>query len=60
MAKRKKVSDPFAELSWDDINLWAGDRIAGRGRRYQASGKVSELVKSSDTDLIAWVDGSEH
>ena len=55
----RKKSDPFTKLTWDDLEEWAGSRIAGRGRTYQQQGRVSELVKTSDGALVAWVAGSD-
>jgi uncharacterized Zn finger protein len=58
MAKRKRQSDPFAALTWDDLEEWAGNRILARGERYQRQGRVSGLARTGDGSLIAWVDGS--
>ena len=59
MAKRKKsTKDPFIKLTWDDLNNWAGSKIVGRGKNYQRQGLVSELGKTSDGALVAWVDGT--
>ena len=55
----RKKSDPFTELTWDDLEEWTGSRIAGRGRTYQQQGRVSELVKTGNGALVAWVDGSD-
>ncbi|NOQ22068.1 MAG: hypothetical protein GQ565_05385 [Candidatus Aegiribacteria sp.] len=43
MAKKKK-QNLFAGLTWEDIDEWAGDRIASRGRSYQENGYVSALA----------------
>ena len=51
--------DRFAELTWDDLDQWAGSRIVGRGRSYQEQGRVSDLAVTEDDGLIAWVAGSE-
>lgn len=59
MAKRKRQSDPFAGLTWDDLEQWAGDRIVERGRGYQREGRVSELARTPDGGLIARISGSE-
>ena len=34
MPKKKPQPDMFLKLSWDDINLWAGGKIASRGKSY--------------------------
>ncbi len=60
MAKRKREpADPFADLTWDDLEQWAGGKIVSRGERYQSQGRVSELAVTSDGGLIAWVSGTE-
>jgi uncharacterized Zn finger protein len=41
MAKKKNQSDKFLDLSWDDLEEWAGSRIVDRGERYQKEGRVS-------------------
>ena len=55
---KKKKQYSFAGLTWADIDEWAGDRIASRGRSYQKNGFVSDLAATVDGDLIAWVDGT--
>jgi len=47
------------KLSWDDINIWAGGKIASRGRTYQRQGHVSGLAVADDGALVAWVEGTE-
>ena len=59
MAKRKTELDKFRDLTWDDLEEWAGSKIVTRGRNYQRQGRVSDLVKTEDNCLIAWVDGTE-
>ena len=59
MAKKKGQSDPFAPLTWDDLELWAGSRIVSRGHGYQQQGRVSGLALTDDGGPIAWVMGSE-
>jgi uncharacterized Zn finger protein len=59
MTKKQKQSDPFAKLAWDDLDLWAGSSIVGRGEKYQRQGRVSDLARTADGGLIGWVDGSE-
>jgi uncharacterized Zn finger protein len=60
MAKRKREqADPFADLTWDDLEQWAGGKIVSRGERYQRQGRVSELAVTGDGGLIAWVSGTE-
>jgi uncharacterized Zn finger protein len=60
MAKKKREqADPFANLTWDDLEQWAGGKIVSRGERYQRQGRVSELAVTDDGDLVAWVSGTE-
>ena len=58
MSKKKTRLDRFADLTWDDLNKWAGSKIVSRGRSYQQQGRVSELAITTDGSLIAWVKGS--
>lgn len=48
----------FEDLTWDDLNAWAGTRIVSRGRSYQQQGYVSDLARTEDGALVAWVGGS--
>ena len=50
--------DPFSELTWDDLETWAGSRIVARGRSYQKNGAVRELQRDDDGALVGWVAGS--
>ncbi len=59
MPKKKTPLDRFADLSWNDIEDWAGGKIVSRGRNYQRQGRVSDLAVTDDGSLIAWVDGTE-
>ncbi|RPJ13160.1 MAG: hypothetical protein EHM30_12050, partial [Desulfobacteraceae bacterium] len=59
MPKKKNQLERIADLSWDELNKWAGSKIVSRGRSYQHQGRVSSLAATSDDALIAWVDGSE-
>ena len=54
----KKQTDPFTDVSWDDINDWADDTIVARGRKYQQQKRVSKLAKADDGSLVAWVEGA--
>lgn len=47
------------DLTWDDLNEWAGSKIVSRGRSYQQQGRVSESAHTEDGALVAWVDGSD-
>jgi uncharacterized Zn finger protein len=59
MTKKEGRSDPFADLTWDDLEQWAGSRIVERGERYQGQGRVSQLARTDDGGLVAWVNGSQ-
>jgi uncharacterized Zn finger protein len=56
--KKTPADNPFLELTWVDIEDWAGSKIVSRGKSYQRSGAVRELGITADNDLIAWVAGS--
>lgn len=53
------ADDFFLELTWSELESWAGPKIVSRGRSYQRSGRVKELARTAAGDLLAWVDGSE-
>ncbi|MEA3471180.1 MAG: SWIM zinc finger family protein [Thermodesulfobacteriota bacterium] len=59
MPKKKKRMDWFSDLTWDDIEEWAGGKIVSRGKSYQRQGRVSDLAVADDGNLIAWVAGTE-
>jgi uncharacterized Zn finger protein len=59
MAKKKTQLDQFADLTWNDLEEWAGSKIVSRGKNYQRQGHVSDLAVTDDDGLIAWVDGTE-
>jgi uncharacterized Zn finger protein len=59
MPKRKTRLDRFSDLTWNDIEEWAGGKIVSRGKSYQRQGCVSDLAVTDDGSLIAWVDGTE-
>jgi uncharacterized Zn finger protein len=59
MAKKKTRLNRFSDLTWNDIEEWAGGKIVSRGKSYQRQGRVSDLAVTDDGSLIAWVDGTE-
>jgi uncharacterized Zn finger protein len=59
MAKKKKQTDKFINLTWDDLEEWAGYKIVSRGKRYQKQGRVSMLARTEDGNLDAIVKGSD-
>jgi uncharacterized Zn finger protein len=59
MPKKKTPLDRLCDLTWNDIEEWAGGKIASRGREYHRQGRVSDLAVTDDGGLLAWVDGTE-
>lgn len=59
ITNKKKSIDPFLDLTWEDIEEWAGNVIVGRGRSYQRNGAVGDLGHAEDGALVAWVMGSQ-
>ena len=50
--------DPYADLTWEDLEDWAGTTIVSRGRTYQRNNSVSDLGFTPEGALIAYVLGS--
>jgi len=48
MPKKKTKLDRFADLTWNDIEKWAGGKIVSRGKTYQRQGRVSDLAVTDD------------
>lgn len=59
MSSNKSEIDQFKELTWEDIENWAGSKVLLRGRKYQKGRLVTRLAKTSDNGIIADVAGSE-
>ena len=59
MPKKKNQLDRFIDLTWNDLEDWAGGKIVSRGKSYQRQGRVSDLGVTDDGSLISWVDGTE-
>jgi uncharacterized Zn finger protein len=59
MPKNRSKTDPFEDLTWDDLEDWAGSSVVSRGRSYQHSHRVQDLARTPDGGLIAWVLGTE-
>lgn len=52
--------DPrWARITWSDVEDWAGDRSASRGRVYQRQRRVTDLAITPDHRLLATVMGSD-
>ena len=58
MAKKHSQTDLLKDLTWDDLQEWAGAAIVSRGQRYQHSGQVHDLARTSRGGLVAWVQGT--
>jgi len=59
MTRKRKKTDPFEGLTWNDLTAWAGSKIVSRGKSYQRSGYVKDLAHTPDGSLVAWVEGTE-
>lgn len=57
MVHESRDADPFKDLSWNDLESWAGRKSVSRGKRYQKDGRVFEIARTSTGGLIAWVQG---
>lgn len=53
-----KNTNPFVNLSWDDLQEWAGEKIVSRGVSYHRQKLVSQLAVFDNGDLLASVEGS--
>ena len=58
MTRKRTKTDCFKDLTWEDLEHWAGSTIVSRGKGYQRNGYVQELVKTQDGGLVAWVEGT--
>jgi uncharacterized Zn finger protein len=59
MASKKSKADFFKELTWNDLQDWAGSKILSRGQSYQRSHRVQELAQTESGGLVAWVQGEK-
>jgi len=59
MKKEALKRDLFKELSWDDLEQWAGSRVLSRGQSYQRNHRVQELAQTENGELVAWVQGEK-
>lgn len=53
------TDNPYKNLTWDDLEMWAGSKIVSRGRNYQRNGHVKDIALMSNDSLIAWVQGTQ-
>jgi len=56
----KRVKKKFADLTWAELEAWAGAKIVSRGKDYQKYGYVKDLRTTPDGSLLAWVRGSDN
>ena len=56
---KRRFASGWADLTWGDLERWAGSRSVARGRSYQRGGRVKQLAKTSDGRLLATVVGGE-
>jgi uncharacterized Zn finger protein len=59
MAQQHPTTNRFAELTWNDLQEWAGSSTVSRGRSYQRNHQVQELACTSTGSLLAWVQGTQ-
>lgn len=59
MEDRDQKTDPFRELTWGDLTVWAGPDAVESGGRLQKQGAVDNLVKTPNNGLLAWVKAEE-
>jgi uncharacterized Zn finger protein len=57
MTRKRSKEDRFRELTWDNLEEWAGSTIVARGRSYQRNGHVQGLARTPNGGLAAWVHG---
>ncbi len=59
MVRKNSKTGLFKELTWDDLQEWAGSRVLSRGQSYQRSHRVQELAQTESGELVAWVQGEK-
>jgi uncharacterized Zn finger protein len=59
MTLKTSKADRFKNLTWDDLEEWAGSRVLSRGQSYQRSHRVQELAQTKSGELVAWVQGEK-
>ncbi len=52
-------TDPWTQLTWNDLEHWLGAKILGRSQSYQRRGKVIALARTEERTLTALVSGTE-
>jgi uncharacterized Zn finger protein len=59
MPAKKNRTDKWTDLTWNDLEEWAGRKIVSRGKNYQRQERVSDIARTDDGSLLAWVNGTE-
>jgi uncharacterized Zn finger protein len=54
----KQAKKGYQDLTWFDLESWAGARIVSRGKSYQRGKSVRNLAITAGGELLAWVQGS--
>ncbi len=54
----RQTKKDFENLSWFDLESWAGLKIVSRGKSYQRNKSVRALAITESGELVAWVEGS--
>ncbi len=52
----KKLSS-FADITWDNLTTWAGEKVVSRARGYKQN--VQDLRLTKDRELLGWVQGTK-
>lgn len=50
----KGAKKNFQDLSWSDLESWAGSRVVSRGKSYQRSKLARDLAVTETGDPVAW------
>jgi len=53
------MKNTFTNLTWADLEAWAGAKIVSRGTDYHKHGYVKDLALTHNGGLLAWVSGSD-
>lgn len=56
---KKRTNKKMHDLTWADLEAWAGTKIVSRVTSYQKNGYVRDLAVH-EGGLIAWVRGTEN
>lgn len=59
MKSKEQPLPGLSDLTFDDLEDWAGETILSRGDKYQRQDRVKDLAITEDNGLIAWVQGSK-